>query len=164
MNVSSLTAWLDTIRGPIKPGTTIIYIVPETTTRLVIEVGKDTILPLPMSGLLLRIMNYAATHISKGEGTLEAKEDPFWLDTRAGVIFGLWSTDVRRRLTYRDLASTARGIWSSMYLEGKYNAATISVFDLTYAQGNQRIGYGILRLGHLRPPGSGSSLDLPKMA
>lgn len=163
MNASLLTTWLDTVHGRIKPGqTTIVYLVPDTTIRLILEVWKESISDRPMSNLLLRTMNYAATHISeKGDGPLEGKEDPFWLDSRLGIIFGLWSTDTRH-LTYKNLASVARGVWLAMYIPQKYKAVTISVFDLTYALGNRRIGYGVIRPGSLRPPGPSSSLELPE--
>lgn len=96
-------------------------------------------------------MNYAATHIEEtGDGTMEQKEDPFWIDSRLGVVFGLWSTDPRRRLKYSELGHTAKGIWSAMYMQRKYNAASVSVYDKVYTQGRNRIGYGVLRAGHLK--------------
>lgn len=102
-------------------------------------------------------MNHAATHIeAKGDGFLERGDDPLWLDTKQGIIFGLWSTDAQRRLTYRDLESTAKGLWAAMYMEGKYNAAAVTVFDRAFTTGRNRIGYGVLRAGHLRVPVSDS--------
>ncbi|KAL8939955.1 MAG: hypothetical protein Q9216_003061 [Gyalolechia sp. 2 TL-2023] len=165
MNASSLTAWLDGFH-PIKPGqTTIVYDVPGTSTRLLIEVWNERIPQMPMSVLLLRTINYAATHINeKGDGTIEFREDPFWLDSKTGVIFGLWSTDPRRHLTYSELSNTARGIWAALYRQQKYNAARISVYDKMYTEGRTKIGYGVIRSGHLRMAGSLGVLGLPEMS
>lgn len=162
MNASSLTAWLDTVH-PIKPGqTTIVYNVPGTPTRLIIDVKDERIPSAPMSASLLSTKHFAVTHISeKGDGAIDPKEDPFWWDSHAGVIFGLWSTD-SRRLTYSELASTAKGIWVAMYMEKKYNAASISVYDKIYTEGRARIGYGVIRAGRLGPSGSDSVMGLPE--
>ncbi len=152
-NPSLATGWLDSSRqtSSVNGKTIIVYRVPETTIRLVIEVYNNELPKLAMSGMILRTMNHAATHIeAKGDGVLERGEDPLWLDTKQGIIFGLWSTDAQRRLTYRDLESTAKGLWAALYLDGKYNSAAFTVFDLAYTSGRRRIGYGVLRAGHLR--------------
>ncbi|KAL8750808.1 MAG: hypothetical protein Q9184_006288 [Pyrenodesmia sp. 2 TL-2023] len=153
------TAWLDSTRRTTSANgrTVVIYHVPGTTTRLIIDVWGDELPELAMSGVILRTMNYAATHIKeKGDGALEPGDDPLWLDTKAGVIFGLWSTDAQRHLTYRDLQNTAKGLWTALYLKQKYNAAAVTVYDLAYTGGRNRVGYGVLRAGPLRVPISDS--------
>lgn len=149
-NATTSTAWLDTTH-PLNGQTTIIYNVPGTKTRLIINVWPDELPEKAMSSVVLRTMSYAATHIeAKGDGTIEPKEDPFWLDSNGGVIFGLWSTDDRRHLSYSELESVARGLWTALFMKKKYNSASVSVFDNVYTSGRTRLGYGVIRVGHLK--------------
>ena len=149
-NASSLTAWLD-ISQPVNGQTIIYYTVPGTSTRLVMNVWETEIPSQAMSSVILRTMNYAATHLStKGDGALESQEDPFWIDSRQGVIFGIWSTYTGKHLTYNDLKDTARGLWSALYMEKKYCAASVEVYNRDYMHGRTRLGYGVIRGGRLR--------------
>lgn len=155
MNASALTAWLDS-SAPVKAQDIIIYNVPKTTTQLIIDLWGAWLPGQTMSGLILRTMNLAATRVAaKGDRAIDRTEDPFWLDSNAGVILGLWSTDPRR-LTYSELEDTAKGLWSAMYMAKRYSAASFSVYDKKYAQGRTRVGAGVIRAGHLSPSVSDS--------
>ncbi|KAL9010680.1 MAG: hypothetical protein Q9173_004410 [Seirophora scorigena] len=146
---SSATRWLD-VSQPVKMETTIIFHVPGTTTRLIIKMWNEGLPQVAMSTAIIWTREYAASHLyTRGDGPLERRDDPFWLDSRGGVIFGLWSSDPPRQLTYRELESTARGLWLALYMKNKFNAASVSVYDRASPS---RIGYGVLRLGRLRYP------------
>lgn len=128
--------------------THIVYTVPGTSTKLVIRV-YDKELPEPaMADLLLRVMNYATRRIEqKGDRVLLKSEDPFWIDSRAGVVFGAWSMR-GATLKYSELVSTARGIWSTMYLEGKYQPASIAIYNTD--RGKAQRAYAVIREGSLQ--------------
>ncbi|KAI4088472.1 MAG: hypothetical protein LQ344_006053 [Seirophora lacunosa] len=146
---SSSTHWLD-VTQPLMTETTIIFHVPGTPTRLILKVWNEELPRAAMSHAIIRTKEYAVSRLfNHRDGPLDARDDPFWLDSGNGVIFGLWSSDPTRRLTYRELESTATGLWLAMYMEDKFNAATISVYDRASPG---QIGYGVLRLGHLRYP------------
>lgn len=146
---SSLTHWLD-VSQPVKSETTIIFHVPGTPTRLILKVWNEELPRAAMSHAIIRTKEYAISRLfNRRDGPLDTRDDPFWLDSGDGVIFGLWSSDPTRRLTYRELESTAKGLWLAMYMEDKFNAATVSVYDRASPG---QIGYGVLRLGHLRYP------------
>ncbi|KAL8710748.1 MAG: hypothetical protein Q9220_004766 [cf. Caloplaca sp. 1 TL-2023] len=146
-NVTAATAWIDASPSSILPQKTIIiYTVPGTSTKLIINVWDNKLYATTMSGLILRVINYSHNHIeTKGDGDLDRKEDPFWIDTKRGVVFGLWST-ASKRLTYSELGHVGTGLFKAMYLEQKYNAATFEVFRAGYGA---RVGYGTIRAGHL---------------
>ncbi|KAL8648485.1 MAG: hypothetical protein Q9210_004959 [Variospora velana] len=144
---STSTRWLD-VTQPVKMHTMIIYPVPGTTTRLIIKVWEDKLPKLAMSEVISQTMNFAVSHIeAHGDGFLEPRDDPFWLDRPDGVVFGLWSSDRTRHLTYQELGNTAKGLWEAMFMETKYNAASVSVYDKT---SSARIGSGVIRAGHVQ--------------
>ncbi|KAL8947687.1 MAG: hypothetical protein Q9222_006055 [Ikaeria aurantiellina] len=146
-NATAATAWLDGSRAiHLSDKTIIIYTVPGTTTRLMINVWGNDLPATTMSGLILRVVNYSHNHIeAKGDGPLEPKEDPFWIDTKRGVIFGLWSIPTKH-LTYSELGNVATGLFKALYLEHKYKAAT---FEVSRTDSGLRIGYGTIRAGRL---------------
>ncbi|KAL8961521.1 MAG: hypothetical protein Q9193_001930 [Seirophora villosa] len=151
---SSSTHWLD-VSQPVKMETTIVFHVPGTPTRLILNVWNEELPRAAMSHAIIRTKEYALSRLfhRRDAPPLDLRDDPFWLDSRNGVVFGLWSVDPTRRLTYRELESTAKGLWLAMYMENKFNAATISVYDRAFPG---RIGYGVIRLGHLSYPVAGS--------
>lgn len=119
-NAAFATTWLNaSAPEDLAMSTTIVYTVPGTSTRLVIKVENNMIPATPMSSLILRTMNLASSHIQKaGDGhPLDQKEDPFWLDSKAGVVLGVWSS-ATPRLTYNQLGDTARGLWTQCTWKG----------------------------------------------
>ncbi|KAL8661523.1 MAG: hypothetical protein Q9202_005532 [Teloschistes flavicans] len=149
-NTSLATAWLETTQ-PVSLATKtthIIYSVPGTPTKLIIRVYDQELPQQAMAAILLRVMNYAARRIEeKGDVALLKREDPFWIDSKQGTVFGIWSLR-GATLKYSELESTARGIWSTMYLEGKYQPASIAIYNKD--RGSAVRGYAVIREGTLQ--------------
>lgn len=149
-NTSLATAWLEMSQpvGLASKTTHIIYSVPGTPTKLIIRVYDMELPERAMGDMLLRVMNYAARRIEqRGDSVLLKREDPYWIDLGAGVVFGAWSLR-GATLKYSELASTARGIWSTMYLQGKYQPASVAIYNRD--RGRAQRAYAVIRQGSLQ--------------
>ncbi|KAL8988395.1 MAG: hypothetical protein Q9177_002521 [Variospora cf. flavescens] len=123
--------------------TIIVYPVPGTTTKLIIDMRQNKLSKFAMGEVVHQTLKFAISHIeAHGDGSLEPKDDPFQLD-RNGVVFGLRSLDrTRRRLTYQELGNTATGLLDAMIRKTKYNvAASFLVYDMI---SDSQIGEGYI--------------------
>ncbi|KAL8726846.1 MAG: hypothetical protein Q9166_006462 [cf. Caloplaca sp. 2 TL-2023] len=161
-SAASATAWLDASKPDNLSVSYIVYNVPNTSTRLLITAWDHVLPQVKMGAVILKTLNYIERrlrgHPEDRDLVLDRAMDPFWRESDPppliGVIFGAWSTIPTKRLTYGEVGNIALGLWKAMYLEGKFNQASFEVFNADY--GPRRIGYGVLRRGHLVPSSSDS--------